>query len=296
MGARNAVATVPLALLLGALLLPRGTTAIVGASAASATSPTPSASPCVAPGTPICPSPSPSTSSTPTRSPTTRASPTPTARTTARPTATPVASPGGGSGQPGATPSPAATPQDSSGNLVGKAPGPPPPPAIPGSRVDILADPQAPGPGDHTTLTITVSGSRGTDRYAVPAAHVDVELSEKPDDQASLSATSLTTDGTGSAATTLTLSKTKGRHVVTATSGGISGRVVFDTLAGSTASTGRARHSAGTLATRQPPINPVILFVAAALFVLGGFLFPYRTKLSFGRRPRPARRSAARDG
>ena len=173
---------------------------------------------------------------------------------------------------------------------MGQGSGPATPPPVPGSRVDIQADNQKPGAGESTVLTVTVSGSRGSDRYAVPAAAVDVQLTEKPDDTARLSANTLTTDLSGSAMTRLTLSTTKGRHVVTATSGGISSRIVFDTLAGTTASASRARHSAGVITTKVPPIvDPNYLYLAAGFFLVGGFVLPYRKRvLGRFRRARPA--------
>jgi len=178
-------------------------------------------------------------------------------------------------------------PPDSS-NLVGQSAGPPPPPAVPGSRVDIQAEPQKPGPGQSTLLTITVSGSGGSDRYAVPNAKVEVQLSEKPDAAATVSDSSLTTDVSGSATTKLTLSTTKGRHVVMATSSGVSSSMVFDTLSGATANTGRARHSARlTTAPPSPGLNPAFLLLAAGFFLVAGFLLPYRERVLARLRPAP---------
>jgi len=139
---------------------------------------------------------------------------------------------------------------------------------VPGSRLDIQLDPPDPGPGQATILTISVSGSRGTDRYAVTNARVDVALTEKPDDQATLDASSLTTDVTGSATVTLTTSRTRGRHVVEATSGGVSKQVLVDTLAGSQAGGGRARHSGSVVSPVAPAVNPYYLVLAAGAILL----------------------------
>ena len=334
-GARRALAILPLTAVVGALAWPASSDPILTAVAVEASptssaagapaaplSPAPTDTPtdCLIPGSPICASPSPTATAKPTAKPTA----TPAKPPTAHPTA-------GGPRPPATTVPPTVTPADP-GSLVGQGSGPPAPPSVPGSRIDFQADPQAPGPGESTVLTVTVSGSRGGDRYAVPNVDIELTLSEKPDQAASLSTTSLTSDVTGSALTRLTLSRTKGRHVVTATSGGASSHIVFDTLAGSTAGAGRARHSAGFITTVNPPVvNPALLFTGAAIFLVGGFLFPYRRRVmprlrggggpiddpegppdapaevapvpadqepsvSSGRKPRAARRSAAPGG
>jgi hypothetical protein len=180
--------------------------------------------------------------------------------------------------------------------------------------VDIQADPPDPGAGSTTLLTVTVSGSAGGDRYAVPNVPVRLELSEKPDDASTLSATDLTTDVTGSATARLTLSRTRGRNVIKATSGSVTKQMVIDTLAGSRAGGGRVRHSAGVLNNVIPPIvSPWVLVGAAGVVLAGGFLMPYRRRLlghlpgrrrpatpaapvSSGRKPPEARRSAAPGG
>ena len=287
-GARGALAVLPLAAVVGVLAWTSTGGASIATVAIAATptnkaptSPTATPTACPLPGSPLCPTPT----AKPTATPTAKPSATPARTPTPRPTAS---SGGGGSGGGGGTgttqpppattyvPPPAVAPADP-GSLVGQGSGPPAPPPVPGSRVDMLADPQKVGPGESTMLTVTVSGSRGVDRYAVPNVDVDVVLSEKPDEQASLAATHLKTDVTGSATTRLTLSHTKGRHVVTASSGGVSSHLVFDTLAGSTASTGRARHSAGVITTAVPPVvDPAYLFMAAGVFLVGGFVLPYR--------------------
>ncbi|MGI8609674.1 MAG: hypothetical protein ACR2MY_10685 [Candidatus Dormibacteria bacterium] len=127
---------------------------------------------------------------------------------------------------------------------------------------------------------MTLSGSRGSDRYAVPNAPVTLDLAEKPDDHASLSATALMTDVTGSAIARLTMSTTPGRHVIKASSGSLTNQVLIDTLLGTRASSGRAHHD-GTVRTQftSPVISPSYLFAAAGLTLLISFLLPYRRRL-----------------
>jgi hypothetical protein len=187
-------------------------------------------------------------------------------------------------------------PADGPDSVVGSTTGPPALPAVPGSRLDILADPQQPGPGESTQLTVTVSGSRDRDRYAVTGATVDLGLTVKPDDGSTLSATSVNTDITGSVTVKLTLSRTRGRTIVKAASGTISNQMLIDTLAGAQASAGRARHSSTITLAPAPAVKPEYLEAAAVLVLLVSFLLPYRGRLSSGRKtPRP-RQSAVPGG
>lgn len=251
-----------------------------------AASPSSSTQPAASPFCPVaqlCASPSP----TPTHTPSPRPTTSPTRSPSPRPTA-PGGGHGGGSTPNPVPPPPAAVgsnpPPPSSGNLVGQSSGPPTPPAVPGSRLDIQTDPSNPRPGTDVLVTVTLSGSSGADRYAVPNAPVTLELVEKPDDRATLSATNLTTDVTGSATARLTLSPTRGRHVVRATSGGLRNQALVDTLAGSTASSGRARHDGNLVQTRVAPVvDPMYLVAAAVLILVVSFLWPYRRRV-FGRR------------
>ncbi|MFN2465542.1 MAG: hypothetical protein ABR598_04680 [Candidatus Dormibacteria bacterium] len=184
----------------------------------------------------------------------------------------------------------------SSDNLVGQAGGPPTPPALPGSRIDILAEPRDPGPGASTVLTISVSASRGTDRYAVTDTQLDLSLVEKPDGQATLSATSVKTDVTGSATVRLTTSPVRGRHVVRAAAGSVANQLLIDTLAGA-ASGGRARHGSNVgVPPLHPAVNPLYLVGAAIAILMVSFLLPYRRRLLglLRRSPKPAAQPAPR--
>jgi hypothetical protein len=182
-------------------------------------------------------------------------------------------------------------------SIVGSTSGPPTPPAVPGSRVDMLADPQHPGPGESTQLTVSVSGSRGSDRYAVTGATVDLGLAVQPDEGSTLSATSVTTDITGSVTVKLTLSKSRGRTIVMATSGGISNQMLIDTLAGARASAGRVRHSSTVTPVPAQAVKPEYLVAVAVLVLVVSFLLPYRGRLwaarvSSGKKTPQARPSA----
>ena len=292
-GRRNALAILPLLASGAALAWPQtpgglvqGALAVAGSPSIAAASPaaTPLSTPCIPP---LCTSPSPSASAKP--------SPTPTA--THPPTPHPTNSGGGGGGgNPAPVPPPptavgpaftAPTPADS-GNLVGASSGPPTPPAVPGTSLQITADPPNAGPGTSALITVTVSGSRGSDRYAVTNAAVTLELVEKPESDATLSSTSLTTDVAGSAIAKLTLSKTRGRHVVKATSSGLSGQVLVDTLAGARASSTRAHHDGILAQVKAPAIDPSYLVDLAGLILVVSFLLPYRRRAYAWLRRRPS--------
>ena len=269
--------------------------AVLAVAPAATTSPTPA---CTLPVL-TCPTPTPSPTPTPT--PTPKPKPTPTL-----PYMYP--SPYGGSsgvttvgGGPRAVPPPATVARPAvtapttpgSGNLVGLSSGPAEAPTVPGSRLDILSDPSSPQAGDSALITVTLSGSRGADRYAVPKAPIALELVEKPDGQASLSATHLTTDVTGSVTARLTLSRARGRYVLKASYGSLSNQLLLDTLTGTRASTGRARHD-GTIRVQAiaPVIDPSYLVAAAVLTLVVSFLLPYRRRV-FRRRRRGDRAGVA---
>jgi hypothetical protein len=188
-------------------------------------------------------------------------------------------------------------PPSGTDNLVGLSGGPPTPPAVPGSRLDIISDPQNPDAGGTALITVTISGSRGSDRYGVPNLPVTLQLVEKPDNQANLSATDLTTDVTGSAIARLTLSRARGRHVLKATGGGLTNQLLLDTLSGSRVTSGRARHDGVLGLVKAPAVNPNFLFGAGVAVLVISFLLPYRRRAYalVGRPhgPRPARTGRA---
>jgi hypothetical protein len=138
----------------------------------------------------------------------------------------------------------------------------------------MASEPAYPQPGTVATLVITVSGQNGTDKYGVAGATVNVVLAQKPAADAKLDNTSVTTDASGAATVKLTLSQTKGRHVVDATSGGLSTEWAADTLAGANL-VSRARHGGEIDST--PVVNhnnPTIFFVSAGVVIFAGYLWP----------------------
>jgi hypothetical protein len=147
------------------------------------------------------------------------------------------------------------------------------------SSIAMASEPADPSPGAVVTLVITVSGQNGPDKYGLAGKNVDVTLKQSPRSDARLDATSVTTDSGGAATVKLTLSQTRGRHVVDATSEGLSTEWATDTLAGASRIS-RARHG-GEIDT-APVVaanKAAIFFAAAALTLVLGFAWPYRIHL-----------------
>jgi hypothetical protein len=137
-------------------------------------------------------------------------------------------------------------------------------------------------------LVITVSGQNGPDRYGLAGKNVDVTIKQSPSSDAKLDAASVTTDSAGAATVKLTLSQTRGRHVVDATSEGLSTEWVTDTLAGASLLS-RARHGGEIDAVPvMAANNPAIYFAAAGLALVLGFAWPHLIRVwRSERRPRP---------
>jgi hypothetical protein len=153
----------------------------------------------------------------------------------------------------------------------------------------MASEPLNPDPGGVATLVITVSGQNGADKYGVGDKNVEVVLKQSPGSDARLDANSVTTDASGAATVKLTLSRTRGRHVVDATSEGLSTEWVTDTLAGANL-TSRARH--GGEIDAVPTVagnNSTIFFAAAGIVLAVGFGWPYLLGLWRSRgRPLPS--------
>jgi hypothetical protein len=203
----------------------------------------------------------------------------------------PPATPPGGGGGPGAGNPPGGSHPGSGitnpGDAVGNGPGPAAPPSVSATGIDVVSDQVDPQPGTVATLTITVSGHQGSDRYGVSGAAVELLMTEQPGTDARLSATSVVTDAGGAAYIKLTLSKTRGRHVVYITSATLSAQYVADTL-GAGGQVSRARHGgdiAGVPLTQHG--SPVPFFVAAVISLALGFATPYLRHLRSFRRPTP---------
>jgi hypothetical protein len=148
----------------------------------------------------------------------------------------------------------------------------------------MASEPAKPEPSIVATLVITVSGQNGADKYGVSGKNVGVVLKLSPGSDAKLDATSVTTDASGAATVKLTLSQTRGQHVVDATSESLSTEWVTDTLAGANL-VSRARH--GGEIDAVPVVasnNSTIFFVGAAFVLLLGFSWPYLIGLWRSRR------------
>ena len=138
----------------------------------------------------------------------------------------------------------------------------------------ITSEPADPQPGSVATLIITVSGQNGADKYGVAAVGVSVTLKQAPGHDATLDSTNVVTDASGAATVKLTLSQTRGRHVVVATAGTINSEWTADTLAGAN-QLSRARHG-GEIDTTTPASRgtaPFFFIAAGVVFVLG-FAWP----------------------
>lgn len=189
---------------------------------------------------PIC-SPSPGPTGIASPSPTTSAPPSPTMSPTASPTHRPTPS----APPRGSTLPPVQPPGGSiSSSAIGAAQGPPPPPPVKATSISLASEPARPEPGAVATLVITVSGQNGADKYGVSGKNVDLVLKQSPGSDAKLDATSVTTDASGAATVKLTLSQTRGRHVVDATSKSLATEWVTDTLAGANLTWSAARATA----------------------------------------------------
>jgi hypothetical protein len=116
--------------------------------------------------------------------------------------------------------------------VVGLASGAPASPGVGPTSIDVAVDPADPAPGGTAVLTVLVRGHHGAARYGIPGAPVQVSLGQQPGSDAQLSATSLLTDSSGAATTVLTLSGTRGRHAIRATSGLLTTQSVIDTRVG----------------------------------------------------------------
>jgi hypothetical protein len=179
-------------------------------------------------------------------------------------------------------------------DVIGSGRGPAAPPSVKATGIDAVADPADPTPGTVATLTITVSGRQGSDRYGVSGATVKLQISDQPEHDAQLSATSVVTDAGGAASVRLTLSKTRGRHVVNITSAALSTQYVADTL-GAGGQVSRIRHSGEIAGVPQVERgSPVPYFVAAVIILVLGFAAPYLIRLRFLRRPAPLARPTPR--
>jgi hypothetical protein len=158
------------------------------------------------------------------------------------------------------------------------------------TAISLASEPANPEPGGVATLVITVSGQNGADKYGVSGKNVDVVLKQSPAPDAKLDATSVTTDASGAATVKLTLSQTRGRHVVDATSDGLSTEWVTDTLAGANL-VSRARHGGEIdVVPVVAPNSSALFFSAAALVLLLGFGWPYLFGLWRSRRRRQSPR------
>jgi hypothetical protein len=215
----------------------------------------------------------------------------PTATPTTTPTQTPrpTATPSGGHPAPGPGNPPGANPGSvtNPGEAVGAVPGPGAPPSVSATSIEVVADRLDPQPGTVATLTITVSGNEAADRYGVAGAAVDLLMTEQPGTDAQLGATSLVTDAAGAAYVKLTLSKTRGRHVVNVTSATLSAQYVADTL-GAGGQLSRTRHNGEIVAV--PPSqrgSPLPFFVAAVISLVLGFAAPYIKRLVIALRSPP---------
>lgn len=147
--------------------------------------------------------------------------------------------------------------------------------SVKATSISMASEPANPEPGAVATLVITVSGQNGADKYGVSGKNVDVVLKQSPGSNAKLGATSVTTDASGAATVKLTLSQTRGRHVVDATSESLSTEWATDTLAGANL-VSRARH--GGEIDAVPVVasnNATIFFVGAGFILLLGFASPY---------------------
>jgi hypothetical protein len=145
-----------------------------------------------------------------------------------------------------------------------------------GSTLEITSEPVDPNPGTTVNLTVTVSGVKEGNKYGIAGVELALALTEKPSDDSSISPATATTDDSGTATSKLTLSRQRGRHVVTATGGGLSGQATIDTLLPPNQDPTRARHT-GTLDTSLTwqRFNPIPLFLAAVAVLIAGFGWPY---------------------
>ncbi|MEA2647047.1 MAG: hypothetical protein QOE92_2130, partial [Chloroflexota bacterium] len=135
--------------------------------------------------------------------------------------------------------------------------------------------------GEASTLTVTVSGTRGGDHYGVQGVTVDLKVTDSPGPDTVVDPATVTTDASGAATAKLTVSKTKGRNAVTATVGTVTTEFAIDTLSGSTGALTRSRHS-GVLdssPSSAPRPDPMMLFTGAVLVLFGSFAIPYRRRL-----------------
>src|SRR5258708_1987940 len=208
------------------------------------------------------------TSPTSSPSPTPHASPTPSHSPSPHPTAT-------HSQPPSTSPTtPSAPSTDNSGGAIGAASGPPAPPTVQPTSIAMTSEPADPQPGSVANLIITVSGQNGADRYGVSGVGLTVTLKQKPAPDAALDATNVVTDASGAATVKLTMSQTRGRHVVDAVAGSVTAEWTADTLAGAN-QLSRARHG-GEIDTTTPATrgNAPLFFVAAAVIFVLGFAWP----------------------
>ncbi|HXA41859.1 MAG TPA: hypothetical protein VNV65_02985 [Candidatus Solibacter sp.] len=250
---KRALFFIPALAILGALSWPAGY---------GRPGPTTAMADCIDPLGLICSTPSPTATATPPK-----ASPTPSHSPSPHPTAT-------HSQPPSTSPTTPSTPGADSGGAIGAAPGPPAPPRVLPASIAVTSEPADPQPGSVATLIITVSGQNGADRYGVSGVGLTVTLKQKPAPDAALDATSVFTDASGAATVKLTMSQTRGRHVVDAVAGSVTAEWTADTLAGAN-QLSRARHG-GEIDTITPATrgNAPLFFVAAAVIFVLGFAWP----------------------
>jgi hypothetical protein len=135
---------------------------------------------------------------------------------------------------------------------------------------------------------VTVSAVRGNDRFGVSGAIVDFSLTTFPDTDASLSPTEVITDDSGTADTSLVLSKRPGRHVIQATSGNLSVTLELDTLTPAGLAPTRARHLGAVYpgaAAIQRDATP--FYIAAMVILAVGWLAHYRPWVRLPATPPP---------
>ena len=138
----------------------------------------------------------------------------------------------------------------------------------------MTSEPTDPQPGSVASLIITVSGQNGADRYGVSGVGVTVTLKQKPGPDAALDVTNVVTDASGAVSVKLTMSHTRGRHVVDAVAGSLAAEWSADTLAGAN-QLSRARHG-GEIDTITPASrgNAPLFFIAAGVIFVLGFAWP----------------------
>jgi hypothetical protein len=142
--------------------------------------------------------------------------------------------------------------------------------------MDVTADPPNPGPGDTTTLIITASGNRGSDKYGIKDVKITLKVTDSPGSDAKVDPASVTTDASGTATSRFTTSRTKGPNVISASAGTLTSDFNVDTLLGSSGTVTRGRHqgSVDPVGSSIPQVSPMLIFALAAMVMLVGFALP----------------------